>query len=83
MEWGVILGMLLSALVSAWLVFAQDWYPPHALLAVGVGGILTISVLIGLVCLLATPPERAELLEVVSKTMRRDLEDLMRWLGIR
>jgi len=83
MPWPAILATLTLALISAWLVFMRAWEPGQALLVVAfvAGGI--VFALIATLMVFAGRENRAEVWRSIWQTFRDDLNQLLKYFGIR
>lgn len=83
MHWTVIATALTLALISAYLVFVQSWAAPMAFAVVGGSAFLLIAGVLTVVLVITEPRNRPQLMREVLETMRRDLDDLLRWIHLK
>lgn len=83
MSWTVILSALVSAVLSAGLVFLQGWAPLHAfgVVVLAIEG-LSFTLLAGLLLSVARN-ERSELWRVFTSAIKRDLGQVAVFLRLR
>lgn len=83
MHWASIITALVLSSISAFLVLLQGWSVGPAFLVTGSVAVMLILVSVGILMLLSKPEERHHLTSEILATMRRDLKDLLRWMGIK
>ena len=83
MHWTVILTVLVLTATNAFLVIIMEWPLVTASLVVAGGAFCFILVLMILLWAMTKPEERPELWQLMQRTMRQDLDDLLRWIRIR
>lgn len=83
MPWPVILTTLTLAMISAWLVFMQDWVPWTAFLVMGLAAAGILIALLAVIMVLSGAENRIEIWHVVRNTFLDDLDQLLKYCRIR
>lgn len=81
--WAVILSVLTLSLVSAWLVFMDNWKVGEAILAVSLAALGILSLLLGVLWLLADQEGREDLWRGFKHTFHDDLDRILKHFYIR
>lgn len=83
MPWAVILTAATLAVISAWLVFHEDWEAWRAFLVVAITALLIILSLLAAILILSSPEDRAENWRIFTSTARSDMDIFLKYLRIR
>lgn len=83
MPWAVILTAATLAVISAWLVFHEDWEPWQAFLVVAITAFGIIFSLLAAILVLSSPEDRAENWRIFTSTAKSDLDLMMKYFRVR
>lgn len=83
MHWASILTALILALAAAYLMLVKQWSLSLVLALVAALSLGLIAAAFAVVSLVAKPAERAEFVRTVITTIRRDVDELFRWLRLK
>lgn len=83
MPWAVILTAATLAVISAWLVFHEDWEAWRAFLVVAVTALVVIFSLLAAILILPSSEDRAENWRIFISTAKSDMYLIMKYFRIR
>lgn len=83
MPWAVILTAAVLTLISAWLVFHENWEPWRAFLVVAMTSFGAILSLLAVILLLSSSEDRIENWRIFTSTARNDLDIFLKYFRAR
>ena len=81
--WAVIFTAMTYALISAWMVFMYEWDIWEAMFIVSLVAFVIISLVIGVIRLLAKPEDRVEIWHRFKYTIHDDHDRILKYFRIR